>query len=136
MSSSFLDETNTKALIAAGVAASIDIFIYKNTNYKATALLAGCVATGSFGASKIAPSLTDITGGSLGVSTMYDIKTIEQRLIELSISSGSSFVLSKYAFKNMRNLPMIEYIAIFGGSSFIAEYATDYIFKKPLSYLS
>ena len=30
MSNSFLDEINTKALLAAGVAASIDIFIYKN----------------------------------------------------------------------------------------------------------
>ena len=136
MSNSVLDETNTKALIAAGVAASIDIFIYKNKNYKATALLAGCVAVGSFTASKIAPNLIDVTGGALGASTMYDIKTIEQRLLELSISSGSSFVLSKYAFNNMRSLPMIEYIAIFGGSSFIAEYATDYLFKNPLSYLS
>lgn len=136
MSNSFLDESNTKALIAAGFAASIDLFVYKNKNYKATALLAGCVAAGSFAASKIGPSLIDVTGGALGASTMYDIKTIEQRLLELSISSGSSFVLSKYVFKNMRTLPMIKYLAIFGGSSFIAEYATDYIFKKPLSYLS
>ena len=99
-------------------------------------MLAGCVGAGSFAASKIAPSLTDVTGGALGTSTMYDIKTIEQRLIELRISSSSSFVLSKYICKNMRNLPMIEYIAIFGSSSLIAEYATDYIYKKPLPYLS
>ena len=39
MSSLLSDKSIFKALVAGGVAASIDIIIYKNNNYKATALL-------------------------------------------------------------------------------------------------
>ena len=133
--SNFLDETTTKALIAGSIGAGIDLIIYKNNNIKATMLLAGCIAGSSFVASKMAKSLPDLSG-SLGTSTMYDVKTLEQRVLELTLSSGSSFILSKYVFKNMRELPVMQYIGIFAGSSIGAEYITDYIYQQKLSYLS
>ena len=134
--SNFLDETTTKALIAASIGAGIDLIIYKNNNIKATMLLAGCIGGSSFVASKMAKSLPDLSGGALGTSTMYDVKTIEQRVLELTLSSGSSFILSKYVFKNMRELPVMQYVGIFAGSSIAAEYLTDYIYQQKLSYLS
>ena len=134
MTSFLSDKSTFKALVAAGIATSIDIVIYKNNNYKATALLASTVGLSNYVAGKI--SLPDITNGALGTSTMYDVKTIEQRILELTLSSGSSFVLSKFVFKNMRDLPMMQYIGIFLGSSVGAEYICDYTFKDPLSYLS
>ena len=98
MTSSILaDKSIFKALVAAGVAASIDIVIYKNTNYKATALLASTVAGSSYVSSKI--SLPDLTNGALGTSNMYDVKTVEQRVLELTLASSSSFILSKYVLK-------------------------------------
>ena len=62
--------------------------------------------------------------------------TLQQRILELTLSSSASFVLSKYVLKNMRELPMMQYIGIFGGSSVVSEYVSDYIFKEPLAYLS
>ena len=44
MSSLLADKSIFKALVAGGVAASIDIIIYKNNNYKATMLLASTVS--------------------------------------------------------------------------------------------
>ena len=134
--SSFLDETTTKALIAASIGAGIDLIIYKNNNIKATMLLAGCIGGSSFLASKLSKSLPDLSYGAIPASSMYDVRTIEQRILELSLSSGSSFVLSKYVFKNMRELPMIQYVAIFAGSSIGAEYISDYVYRQKLSYLS
>ena len=122
-----------KALVAAGVAASIDIVIYKNNNYKATALLASTVGASSFVSSKLI--LPDFSGTQFD-NSIIESSTLQQRILELTLSSGSSFVLSKYVLKNMRELPMMQYIGIFGGSSVVSEYVSDYIFKEALSYLS
>ena len=133
MTSFLSDKSIFKAMVAGGVAASIDIVIYKNNNYKATALLASTVGASSYISSKII--LPDVTGTQFDTSFM-ESSTLQQRILELTISSSSSFVLSKYVFKNMRELPMMQYIGIFGGSSVISEYISDYVFKEALSYLS
>ena len=133
MTSFLADKSIFKALVAGGVAASIDIIIYKNNNYKATMLLASTVGASSYVSSKLI--LPDVTGTQFDNSFM-ESSTLQQRILELTLSSGSSFVLSKYVLKNMRELPMMQYIGIFGGSSLISEYVSDYIFKEPLSYLS
>ena len=133
MTSFLSDKSIFKALVASGIAASIDIVIYKNNNYKATALLASTVGASSYVSSKLI--LPDVTGAQFDTSFM-ESSTLQQRILELTLSSGSSFVLSKYVLKNMRELPMMQYIGIFGGSSVISEYVCDYIFKQELSYLS
>ena len=114
MTSFLADKSIFKALVAGGVAASIDIIIYKNNNYKATALLAGTVGASSYVSSKLI--LPDVSGSQFDTSFM-ESGTLQQRILELTISSGSSFILSKYVMKNMRELPMMQYIGIFGGSS-------------------
>ena len=133
MTSFLADKSIFKALVAGGVAASIDIIIYKNNNYKATALLASTVGASSYVSSKLI--LPDVTGTQFDSSYM-ESSTLQQRILELTLSSGSSFVLSKYVLKNLRELPMMQYIGIFGGSSVVSEYVSGYIFKEPLSYLS
>ena len=134
MTSSILaDKSVFKALVASGVAASIDIIIYKNNNYKATMLLAGTVGASSYVSSKLI--LPDVSGSQFDTSFM-ESSTLQQRILELTLSSSASFVLSKYVMKNMRELPMMQYIGIFGGSSLISEYIADYVFKEALSYLS
>ena len=134
MTSSILaDKSIFKALVAGGVAASMDIIIYKNNNYKATMLLAGTVSASSYVSSKLI--LPDVSGSQFDTSFM-ESGTLQQRILELTLSSSASFVLSKYVLKNMRELPMMQYIGIFGGSSVISEYVADYVFKEPLSYLS
>ena len=99
-------------------------------------LLGGCIAGSSYIASKIAPSLPDLSNSMISNTTFYNVKTIEERILELTMSSGSSFLLSVYVFKNMRPLSVMEYIGIFAGSSVSAEYISDYIFQEKLSYLT
>ena len=135
-SSLFSDKSITKALIAGSIGAGIDILIYKNNNIKATMVLGGCIGASSFVASKIAPSQPDLTNTMISNTSFYNVKTIEERILELTMSSGSSFLLSVYVFKNMRPLSVMEYIGIFVGSSVGAEYISDYIFQEKLSYLA
>ena len=136
MSSIFTDKAITKSLIAATIGSAIDILVYKNNNIKATMLLGACIGGSSFIASKIAPSLPDLSNSMISNTSFYNVKTIEERILELTMSSGSSFLLSVYVFKNMRPLSVMEYIGIFAGSSIGAEYISDYIFQEKLSYLS
>ena len=130
------DKSIFKSLVAGCVAASIDIVVYKNTtNYKGTLLLASTVSASCFIASKASGMMPDVITSKL--DTQYtDSATIQQRLLELTLSSSSSFILNKYVFKNLRNLPIYEYAFIFGTSSFLSEYITDYVFQDKLSYLN
>ena len=136
MSSIFIDKAITKGLIAGTIGSAIDILVYKNNNIKATMLLGACIGGSSFVASKIAPSLPDLSNSMISNTSFYNVKTIEERILELTMSSGSSFLLSVYVFKNMRPLSVMEYIGIFVGSSVGAEYISDYIFQEKLSYLA
>ena len=130
------DKSIFKSIIAGSIAAGIDVVVYKNTtNYKGTLLLASTVSASSFIASKASGMMPDVTGTKF--DTQYtDSATIQQRLLELTLSSSSSFILNKYVFKNLRNLPLYEYAFIFGTSSFLSEYITDYVFQDKLSYLN
>ena len=68
MTSFLSDKSIFKSLVAAGVAASIDIVIYKNNNYKATALLASTVGASSYVSSKLI--LPDVSGSQFDTSFM------------------------------------------------------------------
>ena len=76
MSSIFTDKAITKSLIAGSIGSAIDILIYKNNNIKATMLLVGCIGASSYVASKIAPSLPDVTNGALGTSSFYNTSNL------------------------------------------------------------
>ena len=89
MSSFLSDKSIFKALVAGGIAASMDIIIYKNNNYKATMLLASTVGASSYVSSKLI--LPDVTGTQFDTSFM-ESSTLQQRILELTLSSGSSFV--------------------------------------------
>ena len=83
MTSFLADKSIFKALVAGGVAASIDIVIYKNNNYKATMLLASTVGASSYISSKLI--LPDVTGTQFDTSLM-ESSTLQQRILELTLS--------------------------------------------------
>ena len=135
MSSSILsDKAIFKSLVASACAASIDIVVYKNSNYKATALLAGTVGLSSYASNKLSNMLPDVSGDTFD-NNYIDSKTVQNRLLELTLASSGSFVLNKFVFKNLSELPLIQYALIFSSCSFVSEYVTDYAFSEPLNYL-
>ena len=133
------NEKNFKALVCGVVGMSIDKFIYKSPYIKNTIILGACISGSNYIASTIQESgmIPTISIAETYNSENINIKTIEQRLIELSLGIGSAYAVNTIVLKNMRpNLPIQDILFIFGGSSVISEYLTDYMFSKKLSYLA
>ena len=133
------NEKNFKALVCGVVGMSIDKFIYKSPYIKNTMILGACLSGSNYIASTM-QELSMIPSISIAEtynSENFNIKTVEQRLIELSLGIGSAYFANTVVLKNMRpNLPIQDILFIFGGSSVISEYLTDYMFSKKLSYLA
>ena len=129
------DKSKSKALIASIIATGIDILIYKSRNYKNTAILSITVGASSYISNKMTNFLPEMTNSLLQNSENLDVKTLESRILELSLSTSTSFILNKYILNNMRELPLTQYLFIFGSCSIGSEYITDYLFSEKLAYL-
>ena len=139
MSNILSNQKNFKAIVAFGVSASIDKFIYKSPNIKNTLILASVAGASNYIAnslqeSNLIPSLQVIEAYN---TETINIKTIEQRIIEISLSGLGAYTVNNQILKNMRpNLSIQDCLMLFVAPSLIAEYVTDYVFGQKLSYLS
>ena len=133
------NEKNFKALLCGIIGMSIDKFIYKSPLLKNTMILGACMTGSNYIASSLQESnmIPTISVAETFNSENINIKTIEQRLIELSLGIGSAYFANTVILKNMiPNLPMQDILFIFGGSSVLSEYLSDYMFSRKLSYMS
>ena len=133
------NEKNFKAILCGIISMTIDRVIYKSPYIDKTLLLGGCISGSNYIASSLQESgmIPTISIAETYNSENINIKTVEQRLIELSLGISSAYVVNTVVLKNMRpNLPIQDILFIFGGSSIISEYITDYMFNQRLSYLS
>ena len=65
-----------------------------------------------------------------------DARTLEGRILEISLGTGSTYALNKYLFKNDLNpKDLLTKCAVIAGADFISEYVDDYLSGKPLSFL-
>ena len=128
-------ESVIKATIASAVSIGIDKIYFKSTSMKNTLILGACVGGASYVSSivvkkNILPSLTTSYDTSL-----YSAKTIESRILEMSLSIGGAYGVNTLILKNMKPISIMEVLLLFGSSSFVSEYAVDYLFNRNLSYL-
>ena len=139
MNNIFSNEKNFKAMVAFGVSASIDKFIYKSPNIKNTLILASVAGASNYMASTLqaANMIPSIQAIEAYNSETINIKTIEQRIIEITLSGLGAYTVNNQILKNMRpNLSIQDCLMLFVAPSVIAEYVTDYIFGQKLSYLA
>lgn len=132
------NEKNFKALSCSIVSMAIDKFIYKSPNLKNTLLLGAIAGSPNFIAATLQENsmIPDVTAGKYDNDNI-NIKTIEQRIIEISLSAGSANGVNTLILKNVRpNLSIQDCIVLFVAPSLIAEYITDYMFNQKLSYLA
>ena len=129
------NEALVKASIASAVSISVDKLYFKSTSMKNTLLLGACVGGASYISSvvlkkNILPSL-----GTSYDTTLYSAKTIEARLLEMGLGISGAYTINTVILKNMKVISLMEVLFLFGSSSFVSEYATDYLFNRNLSYL-
>ena len=136
MSSLLSNESIVKATIAGSTAIALDKFYFKSTSLKNSIILGACVGGSSFIVSSLVKKnlIPDLTNGSMDTS-LYSVKTVESRILELGLASSSAYVINTMVLKNMKPISLLEITILFLGSSGVAEYATDYLFNRNLSYL-
>ena len=110
------------------------MMVYKSRNPKNIAILALTVGASSYVSNKLTTSLPDISNSLLKNSDNLDVKTLESRILELTLSTSGSFIINRYILNNMRELPLSQYLFIFGSCSVGSEYLTDYLFSEKLAY--
>ena len=93
------------------------------------------VGGSSYIANRLTSSLPEVSNSFLQNSENLDVKTLESRILELTLSTSGSFIVNKYILNNMRELPLTQYLFIFGSCSLGSEYISDYLFSEKLAYL-
>ena len=126
-----------KALSGGVVAAGLDNYINHNAVMSSYTLTQsgtfGAIVAGAFVASDfIAPSLTNMV--PIPDTALFSGKTLEHRLIEITLASAGATALGRYGF-SMTFVPSINQIGIVALADIIGEYIADYAHSQPLSYL-
>jgi len=129
-----------KAFSAAVFAASLDAYLLSskgvplNSVTVPRSLTFGALVGGSFlVADMIAPDMTNMKHN--GNTTFFSAKTIEHRLIELSLGGGTALAANRFIFKASTSDLMTQ-AAIVGAANFLGEYMADYMTSQPLSYFA
>ena len=133
------NEKNFKSLTAFTISAMIYKFIYKSPNIKNTLILASVAGSANYMSSTVQENnlFPTISIAETYNSENINIKTIEQRILEISLSGLGAYTVNNQILKNMRpNLNIQDCLMLFVVPSVVAEYITDYMFSKKLSYLS
>ena len=134
----FKSHTFIKAATAVVVASALDNYVNDEGRMNNSIVLTrnlsfGMLVGGSIIASDyIAPSLTHLA--PIPDTALFSGKTLEHRLIEISLATGTAVGLNRFAFRQSVG-SVISQIGIVAFSDFVGEYVGDYMKSKPLSYL-
>ena len=132
------NEETIKCAIAGSSVLIIDKFYFKSTSLKNSLILAGSVGGASYLAniimkSNMLPSLSGSIGtGSTG---LYSTKTVESRIVEISLAVGSAYGINTIILKNQKSLSLMELALLFVIPSVVSEVSSDYLYNRPISYL-
>ena len=135
--SSAIPSAYVKPIAIVCTSVAIDMLIYKQTNIQNSLLYGGALAAGNLVSVQIMSSgmIPDFLGKSLPTSTLYNGATVQERIIELSLSTGAGFALNKFVLKNDSSMELSKKILTIISIDFISEYISDYIGGRSLSYL-
>ena len=129
-----------KAFSAGVFAGSLDAYLLSSKKIPLNSvtlprcLTFGAIVGGSFlVADMIAPDATNMK--HTNNSTFFSTKTIEHRLIELSLGGGAALAANKFIFQ-ASSTDLMTQAAIVGAANFLGEYVADYMTSQPLSYFA
>ena len=132
------NEDLVKAGICSVSVLAIDKLYFKSTSIKNSLILAVAVGGSNYIANVImkknlVPDLSSSIGtGSVG---LYATKTVETRIIEISLGVASAYGINTLILKNQKTLSLMELALLFVAPSVIAELSSDYLYNRPISYL-
>ena len=129
-----------KAVSSAIIAGALDNYVIENGAMNSSAMGRsagfGLVVGGAIYASNyIAPSFTNLV--PIADTSFFSGKTLEHRLIEITLGSAGAIALGKTGFANnfLPNRDIPKKVGIILIADVLGEYVADYVHSKPLSYL-
>ena len=133
MSSLLSDKKIVKSLIAGGCTVAIDKLYFKSTDTKSILVVGGVVAGSTYLASILSPKYTV----SNYKNSMISAKTVQERVLEIGLSTAGAFLINKYMFDILKSdFSLKDSLILFSSASIVSDYASDFIFQEKLSYLS
>jgi hypothetical protein len=121
-----------KPAVGAVVAILGDKYILNNQNMNSNAVFGASVGIGIYASSLISPNIPKFLPD---LGTMASGKALQDRVTEISLSSGSAYIINRYVMQNDYNSSdMMKKLGIIVAADFIGEYASDYFGGRALSY--
>ena len=132
-----MDTTSLKPVVMGVIAGSFDKYYLGERDMMKTVYFAGAVAAGSYVAEMALPVVRDVAGLIPSVNkSIYDSKTLAERIMEISGSTASIYILNKYILRNDNYKgEMMKRLTIIAVSDVIATYGLEYYNGKPLEFL-
>ena len=122
-----------KPIAMAGCVIAGDKFILGETDMNSSLYLGVAGAAGVYAAKLAAPMIP--FESMLPDGSYTDARTLELRLLEVSVATGVGFVINKFVLKNEYYMDQeLKKIAVLAGADFVSEYIDDYISGRPLSF--
>ena len=132
--SSTSNSSYLKPLITGAVAVAGDKFLFNEPDMQKSIFFGVAVGAGTFAGNYIGTNITPAIFPTVG---FIDGKTLEVRLAEVAAGAVSAYYLNRLFLKNdFEPSQMYPKLALIAGSDFIAEYITDYLDNRPLSFFS
>lgn len=126
MSNSYL-----KPLITGAVAVAGDKMLFNEPDLTKSLYFGAAVAGGTYIGSMVGDMLPVV----VPTTGYFDGKTLEVRLAEVGAGAASAYALNRFVLKNdFQYSQMYNKLALIAAADFIAEYATDYLDGKALSF--
>ena len=128
-----MSNSNLKPFLVGGLIIAADKFLLNQPNMNSSLYFGISGVAGIYLSQNLAQMLPSNQGQ---ISTMIDVKTLETRMLEVSLGAGATYAINKFALKNdLRPNDLLNKVGVILAADFIGEYLDDYIAGRPLSFL-
>ena len=123
--------SNLKPLLTGACVVALDEYALGQTNLNSSIYFGLAASVGIFTAQLITPMIP-----KQGSGTMIDPRTLEGRILEVGLGTGSTYVLNRFVLNNDLNPnDLLMKVGVIAAADFASEYIDDYLNNRPLSFL-
>lgn len=120
-------------LISGVIATGLDHFLLGEEDWMRNTYVGVATVGGIYAGQVVTPMLPSVL--SIPSNTLWNGKTLETRLSEITLGAGGAWAINTYLLKNGRYQDWMKKGAIVAVSNVAGVYINDYLTSKPMSYL-
>ena len=126
--------SNLKPFLVGGLIVAADKFVLNQQDMNSSLYFGVAGVAGIYAAQNLKQMLPSNQGQ---ISTMIDVKTLETRMLEVSLGAGATYAINKFALNNdLRPNELLKKVGVIIAADFLGEYIDDYMNNRALSFLN